>query len=158
MYWGKPVLPAHPFSFIFLIVFYSPPSLLLSLFFSLPLTSLPFPCWPSSLPLSHLTTEPPSLPWTSWYCLGYGGSHTLKTFLAQVLKASSCPQSSSPSLIFRILSPPSSSRRVSTACPKAQKWGYARDPRPKTENLSRRQEKVCDGGCGVWEVGEGWVW
>lgn len=87
---------------------------------SLPSTSLPFPCWPSSLSLSHLTMEFP-YPGPHRQLRWYGGSHTLKTFLAQVLKASSCPQSSSPSLIFRILSPPSSSRRVSTACPKAQK-------------------------------------
>lgn len=48
---------------------------------------------------------------------------TLKTFLAQVLKDSSWPQSSSPSPMRRILSPPSSSRSVSTARAKAQKWG-----------------------------------
>lgn len=74
--------------------------------------------------------------------LGSGRMVTLKTFLAQVLNASSCPQSSSPSFIFRILSPPSSSRRVSTAWPKAQKCGYALEPRPNTENLARRQEKA----------------
>lgn len=60
---------------------------------------------------------------------------TWKTSLAQVRKDSSCAQSSSPSPMGRMRSPPSSSSRVSTACAKAQKWGYARDPSPKTENL-----------------------
>ena len=60
---------------------------------------------------------------------------TWKTSLAQVRKDSSCAHSSSPSPMGRMRSPPSSSSLVSTACAKAQKWGYARDPSPKTENL-----------------------
>lgn len=67
--------------------------------------------------------------------LPMGCTLTWKTSLAQVRKDSSCAHSSSPSPMGRMRSPPSSSSRVSTACAKAQKWGYARDPNPKTENL-----------------------
>lgn len=118
-----PPLPIF-LSLLFFILASLPPSLLtfLALHFYPHLLSFPSTGYNPVLPACSANTLPLShTPWTAWRCLGYSGSPTLKTFLAQVLKASSCPQSSSPSLIFRILSPPSSSRRVSTACPKAQK-------------------------------------
>lgn len=60
---------------------------------------------------------------------------TWKAALAQPRKASSWPHSSSPWPSCRSRSPPSSSSRVSTARAKAQKWGYAREPSPNTQNL-----------------------
>ena len=65
---------------------------------------------------------------------GVGGL-TWKAAFAQPRKASSWPQSSSPWPSCSSRSPPSSSSRVSTARAKAQKWGYAREPSPNTQNL-----------------------
>lgn len=64
---------------------------------------------------------------------------TWKAAWAQPRKASSWPHSSSPWPSCRSRSPPSSSSRVSTARAKAQKWGYAREPSPNTQNLGGRQ-------------------
>lgn len=69
---------------------------------------------------------------------GVGGL-TWKAAFAQPRKASSWPQSSSPWPSCSSRSPPSSSSRVSTARAKAQKWGYAREPSPNTQNLGYQE-------------------
>lgn len=92
-------------------------------------------CWPCAL-------HPAGAP---------GRRVTLKTFLAQVRKDSSWPQSSSPSPMRRIRSPPSSSSKVSTARAKAQKWGYAREPSPNTENL-QREDRAAAAARGQWHL------
>lgn len=68
------------------------------------------------------------------------GALTWKAAWAQPRKASSWPQSSSPWPSCNSRSPPSSSSLVSTARAKAQKWGYAREPSPKTQNLWYREQ------------------
>lgn len=60
---------------------------------------------------------------------------TLKTSGAHLRKACSWPHISSPWESFKRRSPPSSPRRLSTYLPKAQKLGYALDPRANTANL-----------------------
>lgn len=62
---------------------------------------------------------------------------TLKTSGAHFRKACSWPHISSPWESFRRRSPPSSPRRLSTYLPKAQKLGYALDPRANTANLDK---------------------
>lgn len=82
--------------------------------------------------------------WMEGVSIGVGGvagvgELTWKAAFAQPRKASSWPQSSSPWPSCNSRSPPSSSSRVSTARAKAQKWGYAREPSPNTQNLGYQE-------------------
>lgn len=68
---------------------------------------------------------------------------TAKAFLAQTMKALSCPLSSSPSPMDVKRLAPRASSLVSTERAKAQNCGYMREPRPNTQYLcSKRRPSI----------------